>query len=209
MSHIVGSEALAMIWKALGKPVGSSLPASAAKLLRQIGEHGWALRADIEDVIYDSDGRLHGLDVEALATSFGLPWRAVYPKPKARQDQVFGANCLAGADAAQFFITLEHLGFVLDVAPLIEVLFPAIRKKPNITDAEVSVLWYAKQRRKICIDIRAAKDTAGAPASERIETTAGYRAECHFKPSGEPVWMTVAGPRYRYRPSPFITAMMG
>lgn len=202
MANILDAATIGMLWDALNRRPTKSQ--NAVPLLRRIASEGWASRADIEDIFYLCDGRLERLaDIKALCSAFGLPWRTVFFAPKARSNAVSGSERLAAADVAELLIELERLGFLLDPAPLVEALLPAIKRLTRITDSEISVLWFTKCRHKMApLVVQVDERAAGIQKSGRLKTPNGYKAEISWNADDQPVSLSVTAPKFRRRSSP-------
>ncbi|MGM4922756.1 hypothetical protein AB8A31_07600 [Tardiphaga sp. 804_B3_N1_9] len=162
------------------------------------------MRADIEDIFYLYDARLDGnVDIKKLCAVFELPWRRIYYLPKARSSSVSGFHALAAADVAELLIQLERLGFALDPMPLVEALMPSIKSLRRITEAQLSILWFAKNRHKMAPQALEVEGRATfATKIERLRMSSGYKAELWWGDAGEPLLLSVDAPRFRRRASP-------
>lgn len=168
--------------------------------LRRAAELG--LRAKARDyptqtVILD-DGGAPGFRVEDWMIEAGLPWdlsahwQALCPlaeiepellfwRPAARDKAASGGPGLTLSQVATLAVHLARWGFEIDPAPLVEAALPAIKAKRMISQHELDLLWWRRERGGMRDLIRF---TAPIPDDERgviDNLPSGYRAAAHAK----------------------------
>lgn len=186
---------------------GADEPSSAAeRVLKDIAKEGWAHNWRVEDLILMSDRRLddHNLkvDLEVIARSLRLPMQSVCMRPTAKSNNVVLHQAWSAIDAASLFIALEMLGFAIDPAPLVDAVRPTLPKKGYITSAGLDILWYGKRRHKSRITFERDNTDGPLQGHEAHLLRNGYKLIGLLDLDGEPVSLTVTGPRYRQRPEP-------
>lgn len=77
---VVDYETLQSVLTALNKDADIARPRKADKLFSRMAETGWALRSDIEEVLYLLDSRLAAYDFKIMELSWalGIQWETIY-----------------------------------------------------------------------------------------------------------------------------------
>ncbi len=173
-------------------------------------EEGWAQSWQVEDFFLITDRRLgpyqHGVDLTELGDAIGCRQVSICLRPKAHTGWVSLNDAWPAMDFAGLLIFLEKLGFAVDPRPLVDTLVPMIPKRGFISHAALDVLWYGRQREKSQISIQ--RETAeGVPGHSTAEYTlrGGYKLYAFLDEAGEPLELTVTGPRYRRSRKPVET----
>lgn len=210
MSYRASAEHLAALIEALKRPPPTRIAVDAAiRHMHAIATQGWVTSTQIEDLLLMMDRRLDPYRAgapEHLASTFHLPWRNVSGRPARRASGVMFTDAMTAADAAQLLIHLEACGFAVDPAPLVDALTPGLRTQPMLTDSELSVFWYGRQRhRGPPLSITGPEGPLPALIEAEINTPNRYRVEVWTDLDANPVQLTVHAPRYRRRPPPVET----
>lgn len=107
---------------------------------------------------------------------------------------------LSAPDAANFLISMECLGLSVDPEPLVEMLLPTVKKTQRITDSELSVLWYSRERHKrVPLSLRSPGELPETKEIKELITATGYKAKCWFDIDDQPFIMEVCAPKHRFR----------
>lgn len=210
MSYRTSTEHLAALIEALKRPAPTIAAAhAAARHMHRISTQGWATSSQIEDLLLLMDRRLDSYGAgapEHLARTFKLPWRPVCQRPSRRSSGVMLPDAMSAADVAQLLIHLEACGFAVDPAPLVEALMPGLRAQPMLTESELSVFWFDRQRhRSPPLAVTGPEGPVPALIDAQITTPQNYRIEVWADLDANPVQLLVHAPRYRRRPPPVET----
>jgi hypothetical protein len=179
-------------------------PAISSKTLRPI-EHEFlnldtAYITDLEEYISETEHRgayrLIRL-LEALSEHYRTPLRYIYRKPRFTSSGSSGHAGLNTADATALLIALEDLGFRVNPAPLVAKLAKKLSKKDLLTESELSIWCYEKQRYRAKIHLRSNIDTKMADwKHEHFKNSNGYRYEL-TRVDGRAFRLVVTGPKHR------------
>lgn len=207
MGHQVSAAQLSAIWKSLQSPLRAKHSRRAADLYAKAAQHGWISISDIEDVFYLTDVRIddirHEMGAEEWCIVFDLQTSTVFSRPRPRQATVCGTRSLASADTAQLLIQLERLGYSVDPQPLVTALIGLIKNKELLTNSELSVLWYEKQRHKGApLSLALDGEWPRISGTKKLTTQTGYKIAAWLDENGDPVRLEAAAPKFRRRPEP-------
>jgi hypothetical protein len=205
------SQHLSAMVAALQKdPPARPIPQAVWAQLETFTSEGWILRYAIEDLLMAMDSRLDSYDagnVGAVLKMFELSTQSVARRPRKLSTGVVLDVALPIADFAQLLIHLEQLGFRVDPDPLIRLLLPMVAQKAILTQSELSIFWYERQRHRgepltIALDSK-----KYVPFGETLEwkLNNGYRLEARINEDKSIDWLTAHAPKYRRRPAPVRT----
>jgi hypothetical protein len=200
-------EAIKAIWQALQRPApkGSYIP--GAMEARMVAS-GWVSNSEVEDFLLRQDRRLDPpavVDPVSFPLKLGIPHRTVFPRPERRNDDVIGYQQLAATDVAALCIWLEQLGFRIDVSSLCDLLRPALEGRSQLTDEEISVLFYDGNRHRMrSVSISAPHRGWRGMTTAKQKTGGGYRVEYTADDDGIAMSLTVYSPKFR-KPKPTQT----
>lgn len=112
-----------------------------------------------------------------LALLAGIEVGTLFWRPAARADHAGGGEGLTLADLAALAAHLERWGLAIDPAPLVSAALPAIKRQRLLTQHELTVLWWRRERMRM----DPIQFTARVPGEEWGEITlpSGHRAACH------------------------------
>ena len=197
---------LAALLAALEAPERARPPQAGARILSRAAQEGFLADWLLEDYLHATEPRLvnpfSGADVPTLAIAAGLHSRRVTPRPRARSNGVVFTEGWTAEDAAALLILLESLGFQVDPAPLVGVLFERLPKRGLITESQLDILWYTRMREKQLVRLSAVPKTSHRDVREFV-TSSGYKVEVWTNVAGDPVQVEVRGPKYR-KPRPVV-----
>jgi hypothetical protein len=119
----------------------------------EVARNGWGLRHDFQDMMWETDDRADELErhhraFDCLLQPFQISWMSRYRRPTAKAKQVFGAQAMRAEDLAAWLIAIERLGFGVDPSLLVEELRPKIVRQAFVSDSELSILWYERNRHR-------------------------------------------------------------
>ncbi len=192
------------IWKSIGEPLPKKQDASS--LITRIAFEGWASLPDIEDIFYLTDVRIDNMrremSVKDWCKVLQLPVQAVYERPHSKQVSMIGMQGVRTEDVAGLLMELERLGYSVDPLPLIEAIIEPIRRKQNVTDSELSILWYPKERHKMApLWVTLEGECPYPTKSEIFKTATGYTIEAWLDDAAKPIRLEVRAPKFRSRPA--------
>jgi hypothetical protein len=161
----------------------------------ELGPRAKARDYPTQDAII-KDGGAPGFRIEDLLIEAGLPWdlsahwkdlcplveikvETLFWRPLARANQASGGPGLSLVAIATLAVHLARLGFEIDPAPLVTAALPAIKAKRLITQHELDLLWWRRERGGMR-DIQ--RFSAPIPTDERgviHNLPSGYRAAAH------------------------------
>lgn len=188
-------------------------PAISARALlpqeHQFLTSGFAYMVDLEDHISATEHRgsyrLNEL-LKILAEHNNILPRYIYRKPRFTNCASSGFLGLNVADATALLIVLEDLGLRVNPAPLAARLAKKLSSKELLTESELSIWTYEKQRLRAQIHLRSKlENTRGTWSDERFKSRSGYRYKL-TRVDGKPYHLEVSGPKHRnIRPRQEIT----
>lgn len=165
----------------------------------------WRARDVIEDMLYwpspgSPDGLLDRLTDELLTmTGAAVVSRGYRPRAKDRSCVCWPE--ISRADFTHLLIWLEALGLVIDPAPWVDLVRPAVVKLAKVTGSEIAILWYPRERHRKLTQVSATIDDEprgrAAPAGKFSQwtTITGYRVQGYHNLAGQLTWMSVVGSR--------------
>jgi hypothetical protein len=182
MWNIMDAELLGEIWRALKAPNVSRQSRTITELASKILKQGRADIYDVQDLVWAMDGRFADSRIGDVVRAFNIPTTGMYSRPKTGQDEVIGSMSLAMADVAWLLIQMERIGFDIDPTVLVDPILQNIKKHSHLTDGELLIFWYHKQRRKHApITLVANPEGIGQKVDE-IRTVTNYRVELWKNP---------------------------
>jgi hypothetical protein len=148
----LGREIIGPLWSKLNEPFH---PTGVGNIdyLGPVLQKGWGNAADISDLIWEGDIRAYQLfhrteKFHFLRTHFDLHFVHVFEGPCKKVDEVWGEPAMRASDIAQLLMEIERLGFSVSPERLTNALKSALSNQSFLTNSEVSVGWYEKQRHR-------------------------------------------------------------
>lgn len=203
MPKSTSPEVIEALWRALKEPPRSSNAHMTNRITQNIIEVGWASIPDLEDLFEYADARLNQREfgVQQLAELAEVNVQWVFPRPKLRSKGVVGSQRMHVSEVAEFLIFLERLGFLLDPAPLVCSLRPAVLKRLHITQSELSIFWFETHRhRNAPVSVETKAEISRTV--DRFVTLRGYKCELGRDEEKNPIYLKVTPPKYRRLTSP-------
>jgi hypothetical protein len=197
MSALASTGLIAEVWRALKSPIVPCRTSVAAKLADKFLDQNWADIGDIQDMVWALEGRFADQQIGNLIRALNIPMRPIYQRPPHTQHQCIGVQSLTVADVAWLLILLERLGFELDPTILVVPLARRLKKSKHLNDAELSILWYERERLRNAPVELFTHPTAIGSQSEELTTRAKYRLELWKDPNGVPMTLQSFAPKYR------------
>lgn len=165
----------------------------------EVARNGWGLRHDCQDLMWETDDRADSLErhhhaFDCLLEPFQLAWMSRYRRPTSKAKEAFGSKAMRAEDIAAWLIAIERLGFSVDPKLLVDELRPKIAKQDFISNSELSILWYTRNRhRQEPILLKC----AGQPNSQQsFKTATDYLVTVLFE-GDKPVILRVDAPKSR------------
>lgn len=194
----IDQESLATVWTELNKPwrPGHAGPRTCH---RCVVESGWAGSVDLQDILWEMDDRADVAcrrdALKFLLAPHNLHFISRYRGPFMRAKEVYGHKALRAADAAEFIMQVERLGFSVTADSLVAALRPGLLRQRYATNSELSILWYKRQRHR-SVPLVAYIPNSRATEASTLRTHSGYRATALLDGS-QPVALRVDAPRCR------------
>ncbi|WP_139092995.1 hypothetical protein [Pseudomonas sp. AU11447] len=201
MSNRLPADALAQLVELL-KESAESIIETMRLLPQEQGfiNSGMAYMIDLEDHISSTerrgDYRLSYL-LEELAKYNNIPLRNFFSKPRFANGSSSGYSGLPIFDAVALIIILEDLGFRVNPKPLATKLAKTLKTKEILTESELSVWCYEKQRNRGKITLRSDINIMSGPwQEERFKGAYGHRYKLTLVDE-KPYRLEATGPLYR------------
>lgn len=187
-------EAITRIWEQLKREHRPGRNDGRRTAHLTVIEQGWGERYDIQDLLWETDDRAdllvrHNDDFDCLLAPNQLHFISRYRGPFGKLDQVYGHTALRSTDVAAFVMEIERLGFSVDAEPLVAALRPLLVRQKFVTNSELSVLWYTKQRHR-CDPLVLRVDGGVPDAAATVKTATNYKATALLE-RGTPVVLRV------------------
>ncbi len=191
---------LNLLWEAHQRPQGQASNAAAmGPRVAAMFDAEWVHRYQIEDLVLDMDRRLvHcGVDFFDLARALEHPVRTTFAAPRRKTQESFsGSDTIHVHDVAGLLIWLEKLGFAVEPAELVARVKQQLQGKRYLTESEIAVHLYEKERG--CSEARLdAADVGAQVRREMVTTPRGYRMEVSLDCEGRCVSLHVRGGKQR------------
>jgi len=204
MTYKLPAETLKRLYAAMLAPLPHRIPSpSVAWRTQKLAGSGWVMSHQAEDLLLDADVRLHdhsdGDILVDLSRAFWIPVQHICRRPRAVARGVVLFEAWATLDFAHLLIVLEMLGFNVDPSGLVAEMLPGLPKKGFISSSAFEVVQHARYRWKSSIAI-GREDTTKIVSFKEDRLALGYKACTWLDESGDPVSITVYGPKYRRRP---------
>lgn len=160
--------------------------------------HGWVILSQLWDKLEEQDPRLYSLFglSESLCEVFDLRTRGAMHRPRSHLNEAILFQCLSTADAAALVILLNELGFLVDPAPLVEVISPVVQQSALLTEPQRYALFFHKLRGRGHITL-ATRGRLPGGGVHQWRTAGGLAIE--FLQDGDAAKLSVKGARYRAR----------
>lgn len=184
------SAAVLMLWRGL-------------KRSAELGPRSRPRPAPVEAVIIQ-DGGAPGFRVEDWLIEAGLPWdlsahwqqlcplaeikvETLFWRPAARDKRASGGPGVSLVAVATLAVHLDRWGLAIDPGALVEATLPAIKAKRLLTQHELTLLWWKRERGRLDL----IRFPAEMPPSERgtLGLPSGYRVAAHAR------GLVIAGPK--------------
>lgn len=196
MKNKFNIELLRFLSDALQKPVPKREHGLYSSVIRHAARDGWVSFADIEDIICETDPRLYGVNTKGLAEALEIPVRSFFPRPRSTEKNVFGYSGFEIADAAALLIAMRRFGFSIDPQPLVDLSRPALKKKINLNEAELTVFWFQKERDRFAGFTIGADDKPPRDLRQiEFVTETGHRVELCVNQDENPWLLSVLPPK--------------
>ena len=198
----VTSDEITVILRTLEMPANEPSSEDAERLYLEILERRHATRLDIEDVFFCACRQLLAVDseisVERWCEIFSIPTRKFAESPGQHEDQVPLTLGVEPADVAELLITLEDIGFSIDPRPLVSKMIPLLSEQQYVSEPEISILWYERERhRGYPIDLATADHLRMVPRRfTALHTWTGYTADIRWNEADQPFHLTVTAPDF-------------
>lgn len=194
----IGAESLALIWDHLCQPHRSGRTDGQRTAHKDVIANGWGISVDIQDILWETDDRAdavmrHSDAFDFLLAPFQLQFVSRYPGPFSKLTDLCGHKAMRAADIATFVMEIERLGFSVDAEAIAAALRPSLIRQKYLTNSEVSVAWYKKQRH-LLPEIVARVESSIPNSSRKTRTHSGYTATALFQ-DDSPVVLRVDPPR--------------
>ncbi|HEX4694935.1 hypothetical protein [Sphingomonas sp.] len=191
----VAGGALARIWEQLNTNHRPGRSDGERTAHVDIISDGWGVSCDIQDVLWETDDRAdmlarHNDDFECLLAPYNLHFESRYRGPVSKLSEVWGHKAMRASDIAMYIMEIERLGFSVDAEPLVASLRPTLIRQKFLTNSELSVVWYKKQRHR-CEPIILRVEGGNPISSEAITTQSGYKAIALLDEKRQPVVLRV------------------
>ena len=200
--HVASTE-IEIILGSLEKPVKEADVEAVKKLFLEIVAQRHASTSQIEDLFFAACWPLSEIDreipPERWCEILSIPTRnyGSATDPEGAVPLTLSVEC---ADLAELLIKLEGLGYAIDPRPLVLLLQPWISRQEYVSEAEIGILWYQRERHcSYPIELRACSiEDAGAHARHfrAFITATGYTVDVERNDLGRPVALTVTAPRF-------------
>lgn len=196
----IPSQLLESFFNALRQPNRRAGNPAPEAIVDSILAEGWAFPSQLEDLLLETDSRLHRLDIGTLATSFGISTRYICRRPRFLNAGVMLHEAFSASDAAALLIRLEETGFDTSPGRLIQSVLPALRAARYVTDSDLLVMEYERQEGRSHLVLRSDADLDdGDWETTKIKDSIGRRLE-FTRAAGSAYRLEVRGPKYRARP---------
>ncbi|MGN6820145.1 MAG: hypothetical protein ACTHJR_15885 [Sphingomonas sp.] len=197
----VSAETISQIWQQLNSPHQAGRSDGRRTAHKQIVQDGWAINIDIQDVVWETDDRAdqlfrHHDAFECLLEPFKLRFESRLKGPFANSDTLYGHNAMRIAEVAAYIMEIERLGFSVDPTPIVEAIRPALLKEKYLTNHEVSVVRYQKERHR-CEGIILRSKLGNPTDVETVTTHSGYKATAVLNEEGKATVLRVTAPKSR------------
>lgn len=127
-------------------------------------------------VACDSPWNLEGHWPE-LASLSKIPITNMYYRPRTNDRNAWGCgNGLSAIHLAALLVQLSHWGVRIDPTPLVAAVLPEIKAKKIISEPELRVLWFSKERGRM--DIQYLPAEMPEELWGEVALPEGYRARC-------------------------------
>ena len=211
MDYIISLAELEAIVNSLKEFIRQRQPQSVESLLTTAVNNRFASNSDIEDIFYYSDDRLDTLrrviSVKRWCEIFSISVQCYYEQPRRNQSFFTGPAGLSAEDLANLLMSLERTGYSIDPLLLVKSLSARLNNYSFVTDAELNILLYEKNRHKtesLVFSVRPDEIGSGS-REEQFKTATGYKIEVIWNEDAKPIELTVKAPKYRSRPVPQLT----
>jgi hypothetical protein len=171
------------------------------QLANEIVVSGWTFPWQLEDLLLETDSRIHRMDIESLATYFDIPLRYVFHKPRFVNAGAVGHEGLSATDAACLLMKLEDIGFDTNPMPFVRGIAPGLANAKYVDESELSIISYEWQRHRCHTVLRSDADIDdGEWETKKVKDAVGRRFE-FTRVGGKAYMLEVKGPKYRRQPN--------
>lgn len=177
---------------------------SEAKLASLVKDGRYIHAVEVYDLAEDQDGRLRQTDQRQIAAAFDCEPIHTYTLGRKTKTSFYAHPYFTLAAAANYFASLEQLGFLVEPDPLVALALRLQQGLQMLNNHELTVHRFATERHKMApfTLVVAGREQEVPRTSETIKTLRGYRHELLRGDDGQLISITIHSPKYRYRPAP-------
>jgi hypothetical protein len=199
MWHTTNTGLIKSVWNSVNQTETRNHSRDLADLVSKIlrKEKEWVDIEDVKDLIFLMDGRFADSKIREFANSFDIPLRTIYSPPLHGQKEVWGSYGFAVADVAALLIQLERIGFKGDPSLLCDPLKERLRDKIQITDSELLVYWYQRNRHRQAPMTLIVDPKAIGTKTSSFCTSENYLIELWTDQAGNPTMLEASPPKRR------------
>jgi hypothetical protein len=167
------------IWRQLEDQSGPAL-GGGPTTYRSVIEQGWGAGYDIDDLLWETDARAQRAyrstdSMKFIRDEYSINFETRFEGPFGKNDYVYGTQSMRAPDIANLLIQIERLGFSVEPALLVDAIRPGLLKQRYLTNGELSVVWYGKQKHRFH-SVNLWEPGARPRDSVTVFTASGYRA---------------------------------
>lgn len=193
----IPSKILEQIFTLLERKNQCRNPSSNGGFADEICRNRWTFRWQLDDMILCSDSRCDYLDLEVMSKIFDLPFRWAYRMPRFATTDPGGSLGVSAVDAAALLIHMEAIGFDTRPRALVEQLKPLIDTDGYVSDSELLILRYDRERLRSLREMRAdTVDDDGEWVIKRLKGPDGRKIKL-IRVGRVAYRLEVKGPKYR------------
>lgn len=173
-------------------------------IIAEAAAKGWVGIIEAEMVLADAGLAGGKAATRETLEMLGAVPQVTYAKPGRAPHLAIGRDRVSAIDLASVLMRLKEAGLAVDPGPLCAALAPAFKGREFLTEPELAVYWYARERRRIPLVVAVGPNLTSLPPDAKRLTADGYRAELFQDDAGAPIALRVTAPR-RHQSKPRLS----
>lgn len=206
-SFEVKNEILELIWKAINQSFTKGEKTFyLSRYFSTIEKKSWVYFYEFQDILLEIDP-IFFEHVRCILNEFNVNHQEVCQKPKLSSTGVVFREAYRMEDMLYFLILLKYLGFNIDLYAEVRKYCVELEesKVKVFSEKELEIFWFEKFSNKAKIILSTGDFTYLNGDLKTFKNIDGFKISVRFDVNNKPIFIEVAGPKFRKRKAPVLT----